>query len=356
MSSTSFRLETFRPWNPFQDKAQPLLDPPGICRYPSPISITATPPPLKFSDQVSKSQKIHSHNPERHPLPARPPMEVCLDGLHSESQTTRQESEGLDQTTSAINYPDSFDFVNILQPQNLSGTDDVDFATFEDNICQRAEHQFPELGSDGSEPAVFAGQRPQAVDSGNPIETRELPNIETIDPAILNDHDSPGAGHVQTTENITGITTHPEEYPGESARFRNKAPPLQHRRQNANGTMDRDCQSSTTMKCSGVGKRRTRSSSGRYNKGSGHRQSVSSSTVRAQFSALSVEDRLQFLSWLFEGALPRCVSTPSSADVNSPSRCISSQDIEITYDCDHTSLNTELTDAQHTLSTRKGLP
>ncbi|KOS44611.1 hypothetical protein ACN38_g4460 [Penicillium nordicum] len=41
-----------------------------------------------------------------------------------------------------------------------------------------------------------------------------------------------------------------------------------------------------------------------------HRSSVSYPTVRAQFSALSVEDRLEFLSWLFEGALSHCISRP----------------------------------------------
>ncbi|KAJ5588022.1 hypothetical protein N7537_010700 [Penicillium hordei] len=46
MSSTNFRLESFRPWNTFQDKAQPLRDPPGTSRYPSPISISTTPPSI----------------------------------------------------------------------------------------------------------------------------------------------------------------------------------------------------------------------------------------------------------------------------------------------------------------------
>lgn len=100
MSNASFRLESFRPWNPFQDKAQPLRDSLDICRYPSLVSMTPTPPPSNPIDPVSKSQKSHAHKPGRHPLPARPPLEVCLDGgQHSDAQPTRHEPEDLSLTT-----------------------------------------------------------------------------------------------------------------------------------------------------------------------------------------------------------------------------------------------------------------
>jgi hypothetical protein len=63
MSNASFRLESFRPWNPFQDKAQSLRDSLDICRYPSPVSMTATAPLSNPIDPVSKSQKSHSYKP-----------------------------------------------------------------------------------------------------------------------------------------------------------------------------------------------------------------------------------------------------------------------------------------------------
>jgi hypothetical protein len=114
--------------------------------------------------------------------------------------------------------------------------------------------------------------------------------------------------------------------------------------------MDTDCQTSKINKGSGTRQRHSRNGSSRPKKGSVHRQSISFPTVRAQFSALSVEDRLQFLSWLFEGALTHCSSTPSNAVGASPS----SQYDEINDNCDQTSLNTQVIDAQHT-SSRKGL-
>ncbi|CAG8008675.1 unnamed protein product [Penicillium salamii] len=350
MSSTNFRLESFRPWNPFQDKAQPLRGPPGTRRYPSPVSITTTPPSSNNSDHGPKSQEIHSHKPERHPLPARPPTEVCLDGLHSETQTTRRESEGLGQTLSAVSDPEPLNFENISQPQNIVGADEVVSTGFADELHWETEHHFLDFGLDDSRPVDFAGQRSQIVDLGIPTQNGELPNFETIDPAILNDHASAAAEQAQRTMSIAGIATDPEEFPAESIRSQNKVSSLQHRR-NSKGMVDTDCQTSKVKKGSGSRQRHTRNASARPKKRSSHCQSISFPTVRAHFSALSVEDRLQFLSWLFEGALTRCSSAPSSAAGASPS----SQCDEITDDCDHMSLNTQVVDAEHT-SLRKGLP
>ncbi|CAG8129937.1 unnamed protein product, partial [Penicillium nalgiovense] len=49
------------------------------CRYPSPVSITATLPPSNSSSSTSENPNVHSHKSERHPLPPRPPVEFCLD-------------------------------------------------------------------------------------------------------------------------------------------------------------------------------------------------------------------------------------------------------------------------------------
>lgn len=142
--------------------------------------------------------------------------------------------------------------------------------------------------------------------------------------------------------------------PLECSHFLNQDPPLQCRRQNAKGAADPDRQSSKINKRSSAGKRYSKNSAGRSNKGPRRRNSVSFPTVRAQFSALPVEDRLQFLSWLFEGALSHCIPTPLITDAT-VSRCISSQDSDVAYDCDQPGSNTELVDAQHTPCTRKGL-
>lgn len=64
----------------------------------------------------------------------------------------------------------------------------------------------------------------------------------------------------------------------------------------------------------------------------------------------------EFLSWLFEGALSRCVSTALNIDADSASTCVLNQDVDTIYDCDPPSSKSELVDAQHTPSTRKRLP
>ncbi|KAJ5922754.1 hypothetical protein N7516_010457 [Penicillium verrucosum] len=78
-----------------------------------------------------------------------------------------------------------------------------------DNVCLGAKHRSPGFGSCDLEPAVIAGQHhPQAVDSRNTTQTRELPITETTDTAILDEHAFPGGEQIQTTEIATGIATY----------------------------------------------------------------------------------------------------------------------------------------------------
>jgi hypothetical protein len=98
-----------------------------------------------------------------------------------------------------------------------------------DNVCLDAKHRSPGFGSCDLEPAVIAGQHPQAAESGNPTQTGELPNTETIDPAILNDHTFPGGEQMQSTETITGIATCPDKCLSECSHPSNQGPPLQSR-------------------------------------------------------------------------------------------------------------------------------
>lgn len=166
-----------------------------------------------------------------------------------------------------------------------------------DNVCLGAKHRSPGFGSCDLEPAVIAGQHPQAIDSRNPTQTRELPDPETIDPAILNDRAFPGGEQTQATEYITGIATCPDRFLSESSHSPNQDPPLQSRRQHGKGTAVPGRQSKIT-KLSSTGRRYSKNGAGRSNKELHCHSSVSFLTVRAQFSALPVEDRLEFLSWV----------------------------------------------------------
>ncbi|KAJ6114047.1 hypothetical protein N7523_007364, partial [Penicillium sp. IBT 18751x] len=236
-----------------------LHDPPGTYRYPSPVSITTTPPSSSSSDHDPKSPKVHSHKPERHPLPARPLTEVCVNGLHSETQTNRRESEGLAQTLSAVSDPSK-------QPRASPTPQQIRKNTPRTPLALRTKPH-PSNADDGT-------QRGRLM----PIASQKEQNVRVLQKGI------------QESALIGGTKVPSTSFP----------------------------------------------------------------TVRAQFSALSVEDRLQFLSWLVQGVLSHCASTPSSADAHSASGCISSQYDNMNDNCDHTSLNAEVVNTQHT-SSRKGL-
>ncbi|KAF3001626.1 hypothetical protein E8E15_000652 [Penicillium rubens] len=68
-------------------------------------------------------------------------------------------------------HAETFDSEDLLQLQDLRSTEDIDIATIPENVCLGAEHRSPGFGSCDLDPAVIAGQHPQAVGSGNHIRT-----------------------------------------------------------------------------------------------------------------------------------------------------------------------------------------
>jgi hypothetical protein len=344
MSSDSFRLESFRPWNPFQDKAQPLRDSVDICRYPSPVSITATSLPSNSTNSASKNPNVHSHKSERHPLPPRPPVEVCLnDSLPQESNTQHQHHPAVEDQISCINPGvEAFDFNDILHLQDLPSSGDEDHPINCDNLGP--ESQCPlnfESGDLGL--ACTTSQQSQVGKAGSSGLASECCD-PTIDPAILDDY------HFQDMEPTparkeTSDVVAPSRSLGKSVRGRGMRP-------NSQRAMKPGRQQSKISKVAVVVDNRHMNRTGRSARASGPVK-MSFSILRDQFSSLPVEERLQFLSWLFEGALSHCVSTRANLDTASVSGCISSQAVDLTDEYDHSGSSTELVDAQ---PTRKGLP
>ncbi|THC88709.1 hypothetical protein EYZ11_011845 [Aspergillus tanneri] len=184
MANISASLEKFRPRSPFQDKAQLLPDLPDICRYPSPVSMTPNLAPSNPSGTVLKSPKFYSYNSERHPLPARPPVEVCMDnGVHSDAQTTRDELEDLERATSADPHPQTFSSEDTLLRQVLPGTENIDPAIINNNIFPRTEHiqasQDPAV-TDGhlSQSPCFPSTDPPLQSSRHGAEDMIMPDLQ----------------------------------------------------------------------------------------------------------------------------------------------------------------------------------
>ncbi|KAA8652807.1 uncharacterized protein ATNIH1004_001712 [Aspergillus tanneri] len=257
--------------------------------------------PSNPSGTVLKSPKFYSYNSERHPLPARPPVEVCMDnGVHSDAQTTRDELEDLERATSADPHPQTFSSEDTLLRQVLPGTENIDPAIINNNIFPRTEH-------------IQASQDPAVTD-----------------------------GHLS-----------------QSPCFPSTDPPLQSSRHGAEDMIMPDLQYPRVAKRLNARKRYIgNGTSSAPKSGAKRRKNLAFPAFRSQFLAMSVEDRLQFLSWLFEGALSHCIST--SLDMNTASTFSSSPDLDtpIAYDlgCDYQTLITQPVHTHNAHPTRKGRP
>lgn len=289
MSNSRFLLDNFRPWNPTQDNPQQLPDPAEICRYPSPVSITATLHSSAISRDIVSKVLGNPGEIQRHPLPARPPVEVCLnDKSQSCSPPTRCEIEVMQRN-----------------------------APTEDN--------------------------PQASEPECPAPTPEIRDTIDIDPKILHDNPCADAGHVAKTGSYQNIA--PTDW--SESPFANTNRPPRSKQQDSDHTVTSNRQVPKVTKRSYTRKKRTGRGPGRPpNKRNSVLKNVSFSSVRSQFSAMSVEDRLQFLSWLFEGALPHCVSTSTSASTATASNCGTSLGADRMHDYALWNSNIEPADVQ----------
>ncbi|KAJ5640284.1 uncharacterized protein N7484_008146 [Penicillium longicatenatum] len=354
MANANFHLECFRPWNPSQEKGQRnRLD---TCRYPSPVSISATPFPSDPTDLIPQSQNSHAPRPERHPLPVRPPVEVCVDGgLQPKAQITQHETEILRQTPSIDPDTEVFDWEgSSLHLDGLSSSDNVDHTMLSDHTMQNPENEPPSSESGDLDLAFTPDPHFQVGILGSSIQTGAFSNFATIDPAILGSSHSQDAEQAQAKETTSGFTTLPDRFVAEPPRIFNEDAPFEGRQHTLKRTLKLGRQPSKISKVSVVVENRDRNRAGRSTHGLSPKN-VSISTVRAQFSALPVEDRLQFLSWLFEGALSQCLQMPSGTNDASASTCISRQDEISEPWSEHSTTSAGMDDAICTRPSRKGL-
>ncbi|KAI3219559.1 hypothetical protein DTO012A9_10204 [Penicillium roqueforti] len=357
MSSATYRLETFRSWNPTQEKAQPSRNPVNTCRYPSPVSIAAAPSPSNPRDPLSESQKVSLPKPKLHPLPVRPPMEVCLHGdLQPHTQIVRVGPEVLEPPPPFNEDIETFDPESILHAQDLSGHGNVDHSSIFGDIGQDSEHQLPSFESGDPKLAFTAGQQSRVEAPVNPTQTEYLSDDATIDPAILDGYHFPDVRQTQAAEPTPRVAIRSSESPAGNSRFLDKDVCSRGRRHSSKGKVKPIRQLSKINKVAGVVESRGKNRTRRFACGLGCKNDVSFPTVRAQFSALSVNNRLQFLSWLFEGALPRCLPSPSTTNDTPVSTCISDHDEDMTPTSSNSSTSGDTVNAEHTCASRKGLP
>ncbi|KAJ5413679.1 hypothetical protein N7509_000306 [Penicillium cosmopolitanum] len=321
MSNESFRLESFRPWNP-HEKPLSQQGPLDLRRYPSPVSLNATPSPNNSKDSTIHSQIPHVPKLERHPLPVRPPIEVCVDES-SQSVDQNIRKPDLDGEMSPVNQDsDNLDFEEILHlenPPSCGHIGDMVFDSVDEHFEQRTR-----IGSCDLEPSFTPDQVSQSMVFQNPTPPgmEDFASDLTIDPAMLEDHHCRAGEQQNTTESAPSCTTreagspvvnHPWATDDGSSRGRQCHSPKAPGRR-----------SSKIQKVSVVISNHQKDKHGKSTRRPGH-QEASLSTILAQFSALKAEDRLQFLSWLFEGALSRCLPRPG--EVSTKSRSMPSDNV-----------------------------
>ncbi|KAJ5982677.1 hypothetical protein N7451_012777 [Penicillium sp. IBT 35674x] len=220
-------------------------------------------------------------------------------------------------------------------------------------MVQDPEDPLPSIDSSDLEYACTPDQHFPVGVLGSPIQTGAFPSFATIDPAILGLSHSRDVEQIQVTETTPGLTTL-DRFSAEPSRSLDEGARFDGSQHNSKGMLKSGRCPSRVSKVSVLVERRTKNRAGHFTHGLGA-EKVSFSTIRAQFSALPVEDRLQFLSWLFEGALSQCLQIPSGTNGASASTCVSGQVEVPTPLSEHLSTSAEMADGECPRSSRKGL-
>lgn len=260
MTSAIYRLDSFRPWNPFHDKPEALN-----CRYPSPVSMTAT--QTSVSDDVP-DMHTYVDKAQRHPLPARPPKEVCL---NIEAQSP------LPSIVPEFRTPQQ---TITVEHRHRSSTPLTRVTT---------AHIDPQiLGHASCSSARSPSKASSCQEEEEDIDTASISETSSVLPS--------------TFDNVLPAEDAGQHFRGELVATH---------RQTASVT--KSCHTRKKPLKSGFSRRALRETTSH--------KSPNFSSVRSQFFAMSLQDRLQFVSWLFEGALSQCVSQPMGADTASASNC-----------------------------------
>lgn len=295
MSSARFYLEAFRPWNPLQERSNYPLNSAEICRYPSPVSMAAVPPPRPTQDDASTTLQSHPDISQQHPLPARPPEEVCLnDKPLSDTQSSRPKSQDPQQIVPLEQHPQIHLSLDPAESQEYSAITHIDPAILVGSPCSSAEH-------------VVEAATSHDITFTDVCPSPEPPLIDLDIPLL------PSQNDVQST--MTSNT--------KPARVTKR--PLTHK---------------TTRN----GPRRSN------NKNASRRIRPSLPLLRSQFLDMPVEERLQFLSWLFEGSLQRCFPTP--ADAHTPAAANCGSFVTGLHDCTQHSVGAEPVNSEYPSSHR----
>lgn len=312
MPNEIFRVGSFRPWEPVEDSSclrQQCLPP---RRYPSPVSLDATPSSSNSKDLDFNSQVTCAPKPDRHPLPARPSIEVCVDGGSQSVDQATWQSESVDQMSPVNENSGDLGFEDIFGSESALGfeqIDDIISGSIDEELEPRADVETcgqisfcrpdPMPQSMSFSPAVFSS-------------VEDSTSGQTVDPSTSEVHDVRDCERQHASQIAPASPARAEVYRKSGSPSSEDDASCRGRQQNSPRGRKPSRRSSRIQKVSVAIDNRPKHRSERSTRGPDLYKG-SLSTMRAHFSALTAEDRLQFLSWLFESALTRCV--PCSREV-----------------------------------------
>ena len=223
----------------------------------------------------------------------------------------------------------------------------------------RSASQAPDLEPAESEPV---DQRFLTSNLDDPTQPQEACSGENTDPAILYDAGHTGTEQIRESESIAGVGLDQDLAFAQGQFLSDSRPSEVHSPSRPRQSVQGEVTGSNGQKIqaprrSSAGRRHTGKVFSRLpTPGTRRHKHPPFSTVRSQFMVMSVEDTLQFLSWLFEVALSHCVSLSPSINAASAFGCSPNVETEMMYDRDHPNLGADIADVQNSLSTRKHRP
>ncbi|CEL10095.1 hypothetical protein ASPCAL13222 [Aspergillus calidoustus] len=311
----AFQINNFKPWTPLPAKPCPPHRTLNAC-FPR-TSITPNPEP-------SHVLLPGTLPPPKHHLPARPPAEVCV----HVSANTQLESETFGRSTasrqSSMPHVPAPDLIRPCYAQDDTRTPTEPPGFQADDAARNVPS--PSASSSTNSLEDFF-RMPDSPQDNIPIDPVILANLGPWESDDLQLHAPPADG-----------ITNPETtclYPEPPAIFSSPASRFEVPDESDgsdNGGIQGTCYGCQRMQPPSPGtgpdqsfpdshgkhqiKRKTRKSDGGIRKPPRVRSTSapredSFAALRSQFTSLPLDDRLQFLSWLFEGALSHCMSDTS---------------------------------------------
>ena len=361
MFQSAFHLNNFKPWNPRPakpPKSHYINKTPNPLRYPSSVSASFSSSPSKHkSPSTPCLLPVHNSNSKHHPLPARPPAEVCVtsnanaqshiprsarppksgtspvsNSSHmngSDCRTTPSSVEESDTRPTSpgllgdIEHPTTDAPIELLSFEGSSAMDDLSspcVSILEDGLEQLV--QLPDASNTiPIDPKILTDGEPwnvsesyHAIQQDDHESAQETTCAYPEPPPTFQDVANSSQNSTDGGDNPLDCVPHISDHP----RGKGDNQPvhlINHRHDsdticfNVQDPKSHSCSSEPSTSC------KWRSKAEQPERSSKRRRTITVSqgcehsftTLCSSFQSLPIDDRLQFLSWLFEGALPRCM-------------------------------------------------